>query len=252
VVPARHDDKDGKSSASAQAVNAGAAGNIAAHALDGTCCNNGVAVSNPTAFSGGTDSHLVHIVTQADVDNAQISLTTKLQSQVVQQLQKRLGNAEVMAGAPTYTVTVSPSNPVGARVDQIQVSVTLLGTAVVYNRDVVSHLAAQLFSMETEKILERPYQLQGAPTIDTPRVIQQAKGGLIYLRVSVHGLSVYPLSPKQLYQWRQSIKSKTSAFALAYLTQQAGIGAVQLHLPPGTDHLPSSIDDIEIVLLNVT
>jgi hypothetical protein len=251
VVPARHDDKDGKSSASTQAVNAGAAGNIPAHALDGICCNNGVAISNPTAFSGGTDSHVVHIVTQADVDNAKIPLTTKLESQVVQQLQKRLGNGEVMAGAPTYTVTVSQSNPVGAPVDQIQVSVTLLGTAVVYNRDVVSHLAAQLLRKQTEKMPNSPYQLQAPPAIDTPRVIQQAKDGLIYLRVSVHGLLVYPLSPEQLYQWRQSIKNKTSASALEYLTQQDGIGAVQLHLPPGTDHLPSSIDDIEIVLLNV-
>lgn len=249
-IPPHHDGEDGKNSTSAQAVNPGTAGNIPAHALDGTCCNNGVSATNPAPFSGGTDAQMVHAVTQADIDSAKNTLAAKLQSQVARQLQKKLGGDEIIAGQPKYEVTASPSSPVGTQTDQVQVLVRLAGTVVGYSRNVVNHIAAQLLSQQATKTLGSPYQLQGTPSIDMPKVVQQGNNGLIYLSVSVHGLWVYPLSPEQMRQWRQSIKGAPSAAALAYLTTQAGVGAVQIHLPFGTDHLPLSLDDIKIVLVS--
>ncbi len=251
-IPPHSDGQDGKGSAPAQAVNPGTSGNIAAHALDGTCCSNGISASNPNPFVGGTDAKKVHAVAQADINNAKNVLTAKLQPQVAQQLRKQLSSDELMAGQPTYNAAVSPGSPVGTPVDQVQVSVSVTGSVIVYNRNVVNHVAAQLLSQKATKTLGPPYLLQGTPTVDMPNVVPQGNDGLVYLSVSVRGLWVYPLLQEQLRQWRQSIKGVTSDVALAYLRVQAGVGAVQIELPNGTDHLPLSVDDINIVLVSAT
>ncbi len=89
-IPPQQDGKDGKATGLAVAVNTGASGNIAAHTLDGTCCGNGVQAKNNNAFSGGTDAQVLHIVAQADLDNAQNMLRPKLQQQVAQNLAHQL------------------------------------------------------------------------------------------------------------------------------------------------------------------
>ena len=89
-VPPRQDGKDGQVTGVGVAVNEGVSGNIAAHALDNTCCGNGISVKNNDAFSGGVDAQVLHIVTQTDLDNAQNMLQPKLQQQVAQNLQHQL------------------------------------------------------------------------------------------------------------------------------------------------------------------
>ena len=82
-VPAAQDGQNGTASAPAQAVNAGATGNIPAQALATRCCG-GVHVGNPGAFTGGVDAQSFHVLTQADLKtndtdaeqtNAQLSVT---------------------------------------------------------------------------------------------------------------------------------------------------------------------------------
>jgi hypothetical protein len=66
--------------------------------------------------------------------------------------------------------------------------------------------------------------------------------------VPVHGSWLYSLSPQQINTWPQYIKGSTSAAALAYLDTQPGVAGVEIHLPFGTDHLPSAANEIRIVL----
>ena len=89
VVPPRKEGQDGTISASAVAVFPGETGNIAANALNTMCCNNQLTVSNPQPFSGGVDPHVVHIVTQADIDSVRNALLAQLQRQALSQLQKQ-------------------------------------------------------------------------------------------------------------------------------------------------------------------
>lgn len=248
TVPAHEDGQDGRSSIPALVIDPGAAGNIPAHALDGTI-SNGLSVQNPAPFSGGIDARTVHMVDQADIDGVQSSLTPRLQQQVVQHLLSQVKANEIMTGEPGYKTTISPGSPVGAQVDQVQVTITISGEVTVYDRNVVNHTAAQLLSKEAMQALDSNYQLQGTPTTATPHVEAPAKNGLVYLSVSVHGSWVYTLPSQQTNRWRQFIKGATSAAALAYLNEQPGVAAVQIHLPFGADHLPSSIDDINIVLV---
>lgn len=250
TVPQRNHDQDGTITVPAIAVSGGAAGNISAHSLDGTCCNNGVSAKNNAPFVGGVDVQVVHIVAQTDLDAVKNALTPKLQAVIGQQLQKQLITDEIMAGQAQYAVNVSSDNPVGAQTDQIKVTVSVAGSVTVYNTNVASRTAAQLLSKQALATLGDAYQLQGTPVMAAPRVVESGKPGVVYISVQVHGLWLYALSSDQLNVWRQSIRGATSAAALAYLNNQNGIAAVQIHLPFGADHLPTSVDTIQFVIVS--
>jgi len=247
-VPPMLNGQSGTASGLAIAVSAGVDGNIPAGTLDTTCCD-GLSVSNPQPFTGGVDAHLVHVVAQADLDHVRDMLSAGLQQQALQQLRRQLETNEVLAGAPVYSAMESSNYPLGAQVDQVMVRVSVSATSSAYNRYTASHMAVQLLGDEATQALGSNYQLQGMPSEVTLRVVQQGQNGLIYLSVSVHGRWVYAFSVQQLGQWRQSVKGASSALALAYLNAQAGVAAVRIQLPFGSDNLPSSIDQIKIVLV---
>jgi len=247
-VPSMFNGQSGTASGHAIAVSAGVDGNIPASVLDTTCCDK-LSVSNPQPFTGGVDAHLVHVVAQADLDNVRDTLSAGLQQQALQQLHRQLETNEVLAGAPVYSAMESSNYPLGAQVDQVLVRVSVSATSSAYNHYTASHIALQLLGDEATQTLGSNYQLQGMPTVVTLRVVQQGQNGLIYLSVSVHGHWVYAFSVQQLGQWRQSVKGASSALALAYLNAQAGVAAVRIQLPFGSDNLPSSIDQIKIVLV---
>ncbi len=248
TVPPHQDGKDGKATGIAVALNEGVSGNIAAHTLDGTCCDNDVTAKNNEAFSGGVDAQVLHIVSQSDLNNAQNTLQPKLQQQVAQQLQHQLPANETTAGEPFYTITTTSSDTVGAQVDQVQVQVQVTGRIPSYSRSVMNQVAAQLLSKQAQT-LGSEYRLQGTPSVTAPYVDVHGKDGLVYLNVAVHGTWVYVFSSGQQNQWRQGIKGATSAAALAYLNTQEGVASVQIHLPFQADHLPTSTSDITISIV---
>jgi hypothetical protein len=113
---------------------------------------------------------------------------------------------------------------------------------------VAGQLAIDLLNGEAAQMLGTSYQLAGTPKVDVPRVVEQGKNGVLYLSVQVHENWLYIFSTQQLGKWKQSIKGATSEAALAYLNEQPGIAAVQIHLPFGADHIPTTIDQIKIEL----
>ncbi|MFL5652558.1 MAG: serine/threonine protein kinase [Ktedonobacteraceae bacterium] len=246
-VPARQDGSNGTISTSATAVMSGTEGNIPAYALSMKCCH-GLTVSNPYPFSGGVDTHLVHVVTKADVNSVSRPLSSELQQQVLKQILKQLRPGEVMAEPPVYSPTVAPDSPVGAQADHVDVQVTEASTVMVYNRNDASFVAAQLLSGEATQTLGNSYLLQGAAAVDAPHIVKPGKNGVIYLSVTVHEVWVYSFSFQQVKQWKQAIKGDTLVKALAFLNEQPGVAAVQIHFPFGADHLPATVDQINIVL----
>jgi len=246
-VPARQDGSNGTISTSAMAVMSGSEGNIPAHALSMKCCH-GLTVSNPYPFSGGVDTHLVHVVTQADVNSVSGSLSSELQQQVLKQILKQLRPGEVMAEPPVYSTTVAPDSPVGEQADHVDVQVAEASTVMVYNRNDASFVAAQLLSGEATQTLGNSYLLQGTAAVDAPHIVKPGKNGVVYLSVTVHEVWVYSFSFQQVKQWKQAIKGDTLVKALAFLNEQPGVAAVQIHFPFGADHLPASVDQINIVL----
>ncbi|HVB23898.1 MAG TPA: protein kinase [Ktedonobacteraceae bacterium] len=249
VVQGRADGQDGAATAGAIAVNAGAVGNIAANVLSTSCCG-GLTVSNPNAFSGGIDGHTIQLVSQADITRVSGSLRTELQQQVLQKLQKQLHTNEVMASPPAYTATVTSDQPVGAPASSVRVEMTLSAAVTVYDRSVAQNVAAQSLNMQAIHTLGNNYRVQGNIVTDSTRVMPQSAKGILYLSIAVHGVWVYYFSPQELAQWSESIKGTTSAVALAFLNSRPGVSAVEIHLPFGTDHFPTSTNQIKFTQLN--
>ncbi|GAC1313258.1 MAG: hypothetical protein NVSMB27_49280 [Ktedonobacteraceae bacterium] len=247
VVPARQEGTSGSATVSAVAIDVGTPGNIPANDISTYCCD-GLVVSNPFGFSGGVDARQAHVVTQADVDGVSGALSSSLQKQVLKQVLQKLGPGEVIAELPVYQSVVTPDNPVGAQVNQVSVQVTVSTTVIVYNRNVANQVAIQLLSEQAAQTLGKSYQLQSNAGVDTPRV-ETGKNGVIYLSMPVHEVWIYQFSTQQMSQWRKYIRGATQEAALAYLNEQSGVAAVHIHLPFGTDHCPSSIDQIKIELM---
>ncbi|MDQ6659887.1 MAG: protein kinase [Chloroflexota bacterium] len=246
-VPAQTHGKKGTFTAPAIAVTAGTAGNISVNALATVCCT-GLFVTNPQPFSGGSDGNSSHVLLQSDLDRVSTPLIANLEQQVTQQFQKQLHKDEAIAGQPSYTLAVSSDSPVGASINSAQVSVKVSATVSAYNRETAGALAVQLLTTQATQTLGSNYQLQGKPTMDTPKVVEQNKKGIVSLSVPVSGLWSYYFAPQQLNQWSSAIKGTSLAVAVAYLNSRPGVAAVQIHLPFGTDHLPSSTDNITILL----
>ncbi len=250
VVPPHNEGQDGTISAPAVAVFPGVTGNIAANDLHTMCCNNQLTVSNPQPFSGGVDSHIVHIVTKADIDSVKNVLFAQLQKKALVQLQKQFAVNEVEAGQPRYiTRVVSDSSP-GIQVDGVNVQVSVSATGFVYNLTTARLVAAQLIQKQAELQLDSNYRLKDVPMIGNPIVVQKGQMGIIYLSISVRGIWIHTFSSQKIRQWQQSIKGATPILATTYLDTQPGEANVKIRLPFGTDHLPDSVDQIRIVLVN--
>ena len=250
VVPPHRAGQDGTISVPAVVVSAGVTGNIAAKALNTICCDNQLTISNPQPFSGGVDPQVVHIVTQADIDSVRNTMLTQLQRQTLSQLQKQFSANEVEVGQPTYITRVVSDIAPGTQVDEVNVQVSVSATAFVYNQTIARLVAAQLLHNQAEIQLGDQYQLKDVLMIGNPEVIQQGQMGTFYLSVSVHGIWIHTFSSQQIGQWQQSIKGSTSMLAKTYLDTQSGVESVQIRLPFGADHLPTSVDQIRIILEN--
>jgi serine/threonine protein kinase len=247
LVPPQMNGQPGSATALAVAVAPGASGNIAALALDGPCCNNHISVENPVAFTGGADAQAVHVVTQADLGLAKSAALAALQHQITQQLQKQLYAGEALVGQLVTSASVSATPSVGAQADQVQVVTVLHVTAIAYNPAMANHMTLELLNQTAIQTLGAAYQLQGTPVILSTHVESQQANGLAFLDISARGTWVYVFTEQEIEQWRQMIKGATRDAALAYLNTQIGVGAVQIRLPFGSDHLPTSVDEIKII-----
>jgi serine/threonine protein kinase len=237
----------GQANVLASAVQPGPAGNIAPNALKTTCCNDAISIQNPAAFVGGSDPKITHYVTQADLDGAQATLSQRLQQLLSTQAQKQIAADEVIVGQPDFKVVkVNPNHAINDSVDNVTVSVNAEGSTTVYKRSVVEQTAMVLLSREAAKMLSAAYQLQGKPTLIGMPSVQSVKDGIVHLNVTVRGIWTYGFTDQQIQQLRVPIKGASIDLAKTYLKTQPGIANVDIHLPFGTDHLPSSVDDIAI------
>ena len=247
LVPPRSDGTDGTITAPAEAVNVGQNGNISANALNSPCCGGQVIVSNPAAFSGGSDSGVTHLVAQNDLDGVKNALSSGLRQKALQQVTSKLQPGEVQAGTPSYTVSVTPDHPVGSVADQVTVTVTVTATALIYNSNAANDLARQLLNNEARQALGNSYQAQGTLTTTTPTIEQQGGNGQIYLSIGASGLWTYTVTAQIEEQWRQAIKGASLPLAQSYLATRPGISAIHISLPFGKDHLPT--DETQIVFV---
>lgn len=246
IVPARANGLDGTSTAPAHAVEVGQGGNIPPGELNTLCCG-GVMISNPAAFSGGSDTGVIHLVAQNDLDGVANELTPELRQRARQAINSRLHDGEVQAGTPSYSTHVTSSPSTGKPASQVTVTVIVSATALVYNTRMAGDLTRQILDNEAMQALGPGYQLSGPLSINTPIVEQQGSGGQLYLSISASGLWAYAVKGQAEEQWRQAIKGASLTLAQNYLSTRPGILAAHIQLPFGSDHLPT--DETQIVFV---
>ncbi len=249
VLPPRVGSTNGTVSTLGVAVEVGPNGNLASNALNVSCCGSPqVIVSNPAAFSGGSDAQVTHIVAQSDLDGVRAALLLSLQQQVVQHIDALLAVGEVRAGVPSYTIAVTSDHPVGSEATQVNVSVSLSANVLVYDMRLASDLARQLLNNEAIQVLGVNYQERGGFNIAAPLVEQQGTNGQLYLSVAASGQWAYKVTVSMEQQWRQAIKGASIPLAQSYLTTRPGISAAQIVLPFGSDHVPADEQQVVFVV----
>ncbi len=248
VIPASAGSTNGIASAPGVAVKAGQSGNLAPNTLQTPCCLDAmVTVSNPAAFSGGSDARLAHRVAQGDLDAVRAALVPGLQQQIAQRIDAQLASGEARTGTPIYTIGVTSDHPVGTEATQINVNVSISGSDLVYNTRTVGNLGRQLLSNEAAQSLGTGYRLRNGLSIAPPRLQQQGSAGQLYLSVTASGLWAYDVTAVSEQEWRQAIKGASITLAQNYLSTRPGIRSAHVALPFGTDHLP--VDERQIVFV---
>lgn len=251
TIPPRSDGGDGMASAPAIAVTPGASGNLPAGAINTGCCNGQITVSNPQPFSGGVDSRVEHVATQADLDSVRNALLPGLQKQALQHIQSQMASGEVQAGQSSVTPVVSSDVPVGATAQIVHVRVMVTVTATVYNAETARQLSEELLIRQAAQQLGSAYILQGTLIVGAPVITSREAHSVIFLSVTTHGLWVYHVTQQDLNKWKQTIKGATLQLAQTFLAAQKPVASARIQLPFGADHLPASLDQIQIVLVNV-
>jgi len=122
------------------AVVPGAAGNVAPGTITYIYNNVGakagcLTASNPNATSGGADEVKATFVSQGDLDGAQGSLATQLQTTLLAQLSSQAGSSEKLADTVDYKNTFAADHAVNDNVKFFDGTVTETATGAIYNVD---------------------------------------------------------------------------------------------------------------------
>ncbi|HTI13721.1 MAG TPA: protein kinase [Dictyobacter sp.] len=249
TVPPKQGEQPGTQDIVLIADQTGLVGNIPASAINGLCCNNALYATNAQAFAGGENAQTTHYIAQGDIDSTQEMLEQNLKQQLAQQLQKQLASDEVTAGQPVYRVISATSNqPVNTPASTVQVNVKMQGSISVYRKNVADQTAMVLLNQQAQQALGTGYQLQSSPTLVGSETTQLGKNGIIFVKVTVRGTWSYNLTNDQINSLRAPIQGATTDAAIAYLKSQAGIADVSIRLPFGSNHLPTSPNNIMIVI----
>lgn len=247
IVPAKQGEPGPIIQVPAITVVAGQAGNIAIDNIFGTYSN--LYVSNPSAFTGGSDNTTVHYFAQADFDTAKTNLINKIEKQLNTQLQQKIPAGEVMVGPPTYKVEdVTTDKHVNEAANNIQMNINIQGSVPAYQKSIATTAVTTLLKQQAQKKLGSNYQLQGTLAVSGNPTTNPGKGGIIYLTFTVAGTWRYNLSGNQIKNLSIPIKGTSSDAAKKYLMSQPGIANASIQLPFGMNHLPSSSNDIKIIL----
>jgi len=223
TVPAANGNQPGTAKVSAHAVKLGASGNIAAGSIN-YCCSGAMHISNPSAFSGGTDAMNTTIVLQNDQYNAAYPLEGTLTRDTQSSLNAQIRSNEKLVGSIACTPTVYYSNVAGSKATNVIATVSVTCTGEVYDQQEAQVMAANLLknsvsssssntsSIRAEKITTAVIQANAVDTTGTITLLIKAKSTPSFL-----------LSTVQKRNLAKLIAGKNEKKAQAILLKQIGM-----------------------------
>jgi serine/threonine protein kinase len=220
----------------AQAVDAGAKGNLPQFDIVQNCCN-GIVVKN-TTFTGGQDAQPDDQIQQSDITNvANPLVTSQTQSGQASLKAQVKSNERVVSSSNHCQPAVTPSAPAGTQAKVVTVSVSVACTEEVYTAALAQEIAARLLNQQARQDVGATYQLAGQATVGV-----EMDGDQFILKA--RGIWAYAFSPVRLHQLAASVAGKSPDGARSLLLQQQGVTDVHFSTTstlPSADHIQMNV-----------
>jgi hypothetical protein len=242
-VPAASGSYEGNIPVKAQAMQVGASGNIAPHAISMNCCTNsrinGIYAINESAFVGGQDAASYAVVLQRDIDQATAPLVAPASQDAQAGLMAQVRSAERLVASPTCTPTVKPSVPANERaVLRMTVAVAVTCSADRYAWLDALQRATTLFERQEAAVLAATYRLEGPIAVpNTAGIAQGAKRGELFVSLTLRGLWVFQIDRSALKRLQAHLAGKPWREAQTLLQRVPGV--YRATLSPEGDTLPT-------------
>ena len=253
-VPGAHPPTEGSITVNAHTTTAGANGNMAAGAINETCCASGGFITVvSSAFTGGQDPKDYTFLQQSDVDSVVNQLKPALSQQALTGLKAQVKSNEQLAGDPQCTTQPNADQPVGDQGHNIasaNVTVNATCTGLAYDASGAQTLAQNLLKSKAANDLGQGYTQAG--TIITKQAVTDVNNGVVTLQVAAAGTWYYQFDDKQKQTLAKQLINKTRATAQEFLNNYRGIAKARIDIANGGDSLPGDPKQISIVVLAIS
>lgn len=244
TIPAAVPPQFGEASVSAQAVNAGVAGNIPAFDV-ALALSSDLTVKNLAPFRGGQDARDYRVVRQADIDTGAATLTGNVSASMTAALQGQRHAGEALVPAPC-TPSVAVDHTVGEEALQIHVTVSMSCTAVAYDTQALLTQAAKVVTTQSLKTIGQGYRLRSPVQAQVTRAPTRAP---IIVSFSATGTWLPLLD---ILHIQRLVAGKPRAVALRLLEVLPGVSHVTLSGLAGDELLPKETDHLHVLIVEET
>ncbi len=229
VVPASSHTMLGTADVSAQAVQAGAGGNIGALTINQLCTcgtTSGVFVKNLTPFTGGKDSQAYQVVQASDLERA----VAPLSSDTMNKVRAALHRQEVgfIAGTPSCSSSITTDHPLADRKPPVRAALTLTCTEAAANLEDIRKKASALFLDQVRNQLSVHDRLRLISVYSIQIEAQNGPNADLLLAVSVTGQWMYQLGQAECRKLQSQIAGKAQWQAQPILARFPSVRQVSM------------------------
>jgi hypothetical protein len=253
-VPAAHLPNVGSITVDAHATISGANGNMAAGAINGTCCAAGGFISVvSSAFTGGQDGENYTYLQQSDVDSVVNQLKPILSQQAQKGFNSQIKPNEQLVGTPQCTTTSKADQPIGKQgknVTSANITVSATCTGLAYDVSRARTLAQNLLTSKSTKSLGPGYVLAG--TIVTKPTVTDTQDNIVTLQVAAVGIWYYQFNDSQKQTLAKQLVNASRGTAQKLLNDSNGIAKAKIDLANGGDTLPNDPNQIRIMVAGIS
>ena len=233
--------------ATGYAVSGGAAGNIKAFDINGSCCTTNIFVKNATAFTGGQDAVPNIVIQQSDIDNAEAPLIKQLTTSTQAALQKQVkGNESVVDGTFQCIPTKTADQKVGDVAPTVTVSVSVACSEEVFDLAAAEQMAKGLLQTNLPRNIDLTgYALIGQIITSLVSATQVSAQGQVSINILAADRWVYQFTSILQQQIKQTLVKQSKSEVLNILKQYPGVSSVNIDISKGST-MPTDVNDITL------
>ena len=232
----------GQVTVSAQAVRAGASGNIQAFDVSGSCCAASVIVKTLAPFANGQDARDFTYVTKGDIQHANETLTPLLLQSEQGALSAQLQPGEALV-TPTCTRSSFSNHKSGDEATTVTITVSETCRATAYSQQALQQRATQ-FLVTKASTLGKGFSLVGAIQITVRSAIMQP--GSATLTATLYGVWVCQLNEQQI---KNLVAGKPRLDAIQLLSSLPGIHRISIAGIADNQTIPDDFTHIHLLII---